>query len=432
MNKKKGTLAWSGALRGVLRAAGDGLAALQHRFRRGGNRRTRAARKDKVRATEATGAANAAPQHDRAREGAGALRVLLGWAAPVVVAVAAFVMPLLGVRAYEYVMTSGHFQVREVLVSGQRRLDAETLKRTLGVEAGTHLLVSDVEAMEERCVAHPWVSWCRVQKELPDRLVVELVEHEPAAYLAAGELWLVDAMGVVFAPATSGPDLSLALPILTGVDAARLADPAQRPGAEAELRGAINVLRLYDTMELSGRWPIGEVRLDAVRGLTLVLSPTGTEATVGFGPYREKLFRLEWVLESLRQDGKTAEYIVLDAFAAGDTVDGRVLVKADLPPATEAMMSQATERARRAERQVLGLPPNPDLFGPAVAPAQLEAGAGAVAPVAPEGEGLESAPLSGGRPALGPAQMGAGEGTGEGAEAGADGNADGNADGEAE
>lgn len=400
MNRRKGQPRFDA--RTALRSAKDGLAGLWRRLGRGKNRRVRRPTAAAARAAAASQGAPLGAGGTSAGRGVGSPRriatvvgLALGWLIPVAVAGGAFMTPLLGVKAYEYVMASGHFHVREVLVEGNRRLDYEAIRRAMGIEPGTHALASDLDGLAERLEADPWVSWARVRRELPDRLVVELVEHEPAAYLALGELWLVNARGEIFAEAEAGADLKL--PIITGVDPGALAHEASRLEVEARLRGVNNVLSLYEAMGLGTRWPVGEVRLDATRGLTLVLSRIGTEAVLGHGPYRDKLFRLEWVLESLHHDGRVAEYVVLDAFAGADLAAdaGRVVVKADLAPAADALMEQAAERAREAERSVLGLPEDPEVLGPTVTPRPSE----------DDGAGAETAPLTGGRPAVGPSDL---------------------------
>jgi len=93
----------------------------------------------------------------------------------------------------------------------------------------------------------------------------------------------------------------------------------------------------------------------------LVLSRTGTEVALGKGPYREKLYRLEWVLEKLHQEGAVAEYLLLDGAIASnpDRDDGRVIVRADLAATPEEL---AEEAHRRAELQAQELA-KPDADG---------------------------------------------------------------------
>ncbi|MFT7580405.1 MAG: cell division septal protein FtsQ [Myxococcota bacterium] len=370
----------------------QGLGKLAGRLRPSGNRR-QGSTANHAKQTEAKQASD--PSGRSASHSLRPLRALgifALWALPMGTAAVAFATPLLGVKAYEYVMQNGHFHVREVLVEGNISLDLEAVREIAGIAPGTHVLDTDMDAVAARLMAHPWIRWASVERELPDRLMVTLSEHQPAAYLAVGELVLVDKRGEPFAIAEIGETRKL--PIITGVDAADLENPTRRAGTLSDIRAALNVSRLYDAMGLSARWPLAELRVDPMMGIGFVLSEVGTEVRVGHGPYRDKLMRLEWVLESLQQDGKVAEYVVLDGHSTGSQDDGRVIVKADMAAGRRQLMRQAKDRAVAAERQALGLTPNPDIFGPALPP-DLHG-----APTVDDDEKPPSHPtLSGGRPA---------------------------------
>ncbi|MCB9728836.1 MAG: FtsQ-type POTRA domain-containing protein [Deltaproteobacteria bacterium] len=302
--------------------------------------------------------------------------LLLGWLLPMMAALLAFTTPFVGARAYEYIMRSGHFYVREVLVSGNQHLSPGAVRDLAGIRPGTHVLAADLDAMKAALESDPWVARARVDRELPDRLTLHIDEHQPAAYVALGELMLVDVAGEPFTVADPHDDQEL--PIVTGIREDAFDDEATSAQARADLRAAINLNRLYEAMGLAGRWPVGEVRVEAGRRLTLVLSETGTEAVLGTGPYRQKLYRLEWVLEELHDEGKKADYVLLDnADGLGpDEDDGRVVVAADLAPSPE---EAAQEAARRAEAAVA--PAN------ALLPSGLGGAAGGDAGAAAEGAG---------------------------------------------
>lgn len=297
----------------------------------------------------------------------GAVGTLLLWALPLVLAAAAFAVPLLGVRAYEYVMQSGYFHVREVIIdqSSTRstmapdkpyrpHLSREEILSTAGIGAGTHLLEADLEAMTRKLLEHPWIRWARIEKDLPDVLIVHVVEHVPSAYLAphldnesgrptAGEavpnLLLVDELGEVFAEST--PGLTLPLPVVTGVGVSRL-EPMDAE-LSRDLIAGLNVLRLWEGQGLSRRYPVGELRLlpgGAYALVVEVIDPNGarmgiTEVVLGRGPFREKLLRTEFILEHLFAQSKVADYILLDVVddldpRAVELAGARVVVKADL------------------------------------------------------------------------------------------------------
>ncbi|MGM0576604.1 MAG: cell division protein FtsQ/DivIB [Myxococcota bacterium] len=279
---------------------------------------------------------------------------LLAWLLPVAAAVVAFASPFLGARAYEYLMQSGHFYVRQLVISGNDHLDTDQVRRLAGVEPGTHVLSADLDRMEARLEAHDWVARARVTRELPDRIAVRVDEHRAAAYLASPDgLLLVDVAGEPFTRVAPGDDLDV--PIVTGVSLEAFEEAADAAVARADLRAAVNLTRLYGSMELAERWPVAEVRVEPGRRLTLVLSESGTEAVLGQGPYRHKLYRLEWVLEKLHQEGKVADYVLLDSWGPSlrGEDDGRVVVRADLAPTGDDLAAAASERARAAMERLL-------------------------------------------------------------------------------
>ncbi|MEZ4266090.1 MAG: FtsQ-type POTRA domain-containing protein [Myxococcota bacterium] len=284
--------------------------------------------------------------------------LLVAWMLPMAAALLAFTTPFVGARAYEYIMRSGHFYVREILVSGNQHLSADAVRDLAGIRPGTHVLAADLTEMEDALRMNPWVANARVDRELPDRLSVHIDEHVPAAYLALGDLMLVDTSGEPFAVADPRDDQEL--PIITGLREDTFNTEATAGQGRADLRAAINLTRLYASMGLAGRWAVGEVRVEAGRRLTLVLSGTGTEAVLGTGPYRQKLYRLEWVLEKLHDEGKTADYVLLDGSdgqgRGGD--DGRVVVAADLAPEPGEAAEEAARRADAATAQEAKLLPS--------------------------------------------------------------------------
>jgi|GEM_PF-875490 len=354
---------------------------------------------------------------------------VLAFLAPVAAALAAFTVPLLGVRAYEYVMQSGYFHVREVLVehvtqpgytAPEPHLAREELLKIAGIDAGTHVLGADVDAMTQRLSDHPWIRWARIDRELPDTLVVHVVEHQPTAFLAADELYLVDELGVPFAVAPA--DFTMSLPVISGIETERLSDPKESPAIGQQLAAALNILRIWEAQGLARRYPVGELRLQGGGTVALVLEGktvgNATEIVLGRGPFREKLFRVEWVLEHLRSIGKTADYILLDlGDDAPDSIEmggARVVVKTDLGPESAdtagrrpAPVAEPTAAATPDAATTAGMPTAPahptDAHEPPSGPHAAPSANPANIPESNEPdadlEGAEAAPVSGGRPA---------------------------------
>jgi cell division protein FtsQ len=290
--------------------------------------------------------------------------ILASWLIPVAGALTAFASPFLGVRVHEYLMETGHFFVREVHIEGQERLKESDVLAVARIQPGTHVLSADLEDMEKRLENDPWIARAQVHRQLPDRLSVLITEHHPVALVALDELMLVGADGEPFA--VLGPEDDLQLPIVSGIPAESFLHPSLAAVARADIRAAVNLVRLYESMGFTNRWPVGEVRVSTGRKLTLVLSGLGTEVTLGTGPYRQKLYRLEWVLEMLHSRGKAADYVLLDG--TGPTLDGRddgrVVLRADLAPNDEDAADAASRRAAQATsldagREIIELAPDP-------------------------------------------------------------------------
>ena len=263
--------------------------------------------------------------------------------APILAAVVAFALPVFGVQAYRYVMKTGHFFVKDVVVDGHERLTLEEVREIAGIQPNTHLLSADLKGIVKRLRASPWIAQATLRRELPDLLHIEVVEHRPVAYLAVEQLMFVNPAGEPFA--TVGDRFELSLPIITGHALAAFADPDRAVSARARVQSATNFVRGYAKLGFDVRWPIAEIHVDSNHAIALVLSGTGTEVRLGKGPFREKLYRLEWTLESLRQRGKVADYVLLDV--ADESEDaGRVIVKAKL-----ALSDRARAKAAAAHRQ---------------------------------------------------------------------------------
>ncbi len=167
------------------------------------------------------------------------------------VALAWFVASLAGAPAMAQqqiagLATNAGFEVRHVTVSGVDRMnELKVYNRVLGTRDRPMPLV-DVEAIRSDLLELNWVKDARVSRQLPDRLIIDIVEREPHAVLQkADKLVLIDPTGAELEPISavnakgmlvvSGPGARKQVEALTGLlDAA----PALKPRVdEAEWIG---------------------------------------------------------------------------------------------------------------------------------------------------------------------------------------------------
>jgi cell division protein FtsQ len=133
------------------------------------------------------------------------------------------------------------FRVRSVDVSGIHRMDSRPVFQIALDQKSMAMPLVDVAAIRARLLHYGWVKDARVSRRLPDTLVIDIVERQPAAlWQDEQKLSLIDSEGVVLdrVPISAMPDL----PLLIGPGAnaqsrnleALLADvPSLRPQLES-------------------------------------------------------------------------------------------------------------------------------------------------------------------------------------------------------
>lgn len=91
------------------------------------------------------------------------------------------------------------FKVDEVQVTGGGRYTEEEIRAAAGVERGDNLILLDKYRIAQRIyTALPYITEVRINRQLPDVLLVEVVETRAAAAVqGAGAWWLVSSTGKV-------------------------------------------------------------------------------------------------------------------------------------------------------------------------------------------------------------------------------------------
>ena len=185
----------------------------------------------------------------------------------VVVALIALKVPARVGSSLGEAMGGAGFRVRSVDVTGVQRMDSRPVFRIALDQKSMAMPLVDVATIRQKLLGYAWVKDARVSRRLPDTLVIDIVERQPAAlWQDAEKLSLIDSDGVVLdkVKVSDMPDL----PLLVG------------PGANAH-SGQLNQLlaavpSLKPQLE-SAKW-IGGRRWDLnfQSGETVVL-PEGDE-----------------------------------------------------------------------------------------------------------------------------------------------------------
>ncbi len=215
-------------------------------------------------------------------------------------------LSLVAFGGWSMVQRSSYFNIRTIEVGETPHLDRARIAALVGLEGPVNLFRFDARGAEEALAAHPWVATARVEKRMPDRVEIHLSERVPAAVVAIGALYIVDADGQPFIRAT--PAEAAGLPLVTGLS--REGFEGQPAEARARVREALALGRQYERSPMAAARPLSNVHVGDGGRLELMLGRT--RVVVGQGDLRGKLERLERIYETLTQRGVDATYILLD------------------------------------------------------------------------------------------------------------------------
>jgi cell division protein FtsQ len=122
----------------------------------------------------------------------------------------------------EHLAVASGFGVKRITVAGQLHATDASITAALGAGPDTMMLNFDTDAAKARLEAVPWIRHAQVMRLLPSTLQVVVEERTPyAVWQNKGQTYVVDAEGVVLAPALR--EAYASLPLVVGEGAAKSA-----------------------------------------------------------------------------------------------------------------------------------------------------------------------------------------------------------------
>ena len=100
------------------------------------------------------------------------------------------------------VLESPILDVDEIAVNGARATGSDVVADAAGIDIGSALLLADLDAVQRRVEALPWIEEATVERDLPGGVIIDVVERTPSAVVASGDVaMLVDPEGYVLSDA---------------------------------------------------------------------------------------------------------------------------------------------------------------------------------------------------------------------------------------
>jgi cell division protein FtsQ len=201
---------------------------------------------------------------------------LLAAAAGVVVALFALKVPQMAGTELGEVAGKMGFAVKRVEIQGIHHMDRLPVYSVALDQTSTAMPLVDLAQIRDKLMQFGWVSDARVSRRLPDTLLVDIVEREPAAiWQYQGKLSLIDKDGVVLQDVD--PQQMPDLPIVVGPDANKQA---------STLTGLLDAAPRLKAMFAGATW-VGDRRWD-VRfntGETLALPEGDAESKAAYAKF---------------------------------------------------------------------------------------------------------------------------------------------------
>jgi len=242
----------------------------------------------------------------------------------------------LGVGAkagWAWLTSSPRFAVNQVVVRTGPKVSEREVRMLAGVSEGDNIFRFRLADSVASIQIHPWVKRASVMRELPDRVVIDVVERKAAAVIALGSLYYVDTDGEVFKKVSPGE--SFDFPVLTGLTLKQVVEHSA--GTEAMIREGLSLAELAGKSAILPADEISEIRLDPTWGAIIIRAGDGMRIRFGSGNFPDKWMRLERTLAELGPDAAKVEELDLN-YESKVTVrlrEGYRLASAAEPPGQE-------------------------------------------------------------------------------------------------
>lgn len=215
-----------------------------------------------------------------------------------IIVIGAFSLVL--IMGYHQLTHATYFEVKEIVLKGLNKTLEQDVVRLTGLDKPANIFALRLGEMGEELKRHPWVKDVSLKRQMPETIIVEIVEHRPVALLDIGEIYYLDDTGKPFKKLGAGKENGL--PVVTGFT--RL-DLIGRPDLiQREMETVLDLLNILaernDRVRVEN---IASIKYDRIRGITLRTREGNLQIEVGSEDYRVKFERLGRVLAHLKIEG---------------------------------------------------------------------------------------------------------------------------------
>ncbi len=127
---------------------------------------------------------------------------------------------LASIFIHDFLTQSDYFNVREISISGIQQATEDEIISLANLKKGENIFELNLFAIEKKIVSHPWVKSARIKRDLPDKLVISIIEQQALAIVKIENLAdiLINVHGHPFKEYNPEKDRVQDLPVISGLD----------------------------------------------------------------------------------------------------------------------------------------------------------------------------------------------------------------------
>jgi cell division protein FtsQ len=208
------------------------------------------------------------------------------------------------------------YALKAIEVSSDGNLTREAILRAADVAEGKNIFSISLPKVQEKLSGLPQVEESRIQRILPNKLVITIQERRPVAWVVPPDAnlaafnfensYLVDRRGILLKTKSLAPEY-LGLPLIVGVDTSNC--QAGQPLEQDDVKAALDLIRAAGEI-LQGRFQIQSI--DVSKGYCLIVTDR-QHATVRFSTddLESQLHRLGTVLSYCDKNSRELQTVNL-------------------------------------------------------------------------------------------------------------------------
>jgi cell division protein FtsQ len=208
------------------------------------------------------------------------------------------------------------YELKAIEVTSDGNLTREAILRAADVAEGMNIFSIDLPKMQDKLGALPQVEESRIQRILPNKLIISIQERRPVAWVVPPDAnvgsfnfenaYLVDRRGILLKTKSLAPEY-LGLPLIIGVNTSNC--QAGQPLDQDEVKAALDLIRESGEI-LQGRFQIQSI--DVSKGYCLIVTDK-QRATVTFNTddIESQLHRLGTVLNYCDKNSRELQTVNL-------------------------------------------------------------------------------------------------------------------------